>query len=394
MRHYLYWTIVCVLLSLASCQQKQTPTVTPWGTVVGDTAVDAGNFSLDDIVSNGEMIVVTLSGPDTYYDYHGHGMGDQYLLCEKFAQQLGVSVRVEVCSDTTELVAKLKDGKADMVACQLPKRLLAARGLLACGATTDTTAWAVRQDSRELAETASSWYSPKLLAEVKREEDYLLSTRSVKRHVYSPMLNGAAGVISRYDGLFKRYAPVARVDWRLMAAQCYQESCFDPNAVSWAGARGLMQIMPTTADHLGLPRSMMHDPEASIAASAKYMAEMGSKFGDVPSAEQRMYYALACYNGGYHHIRDAMALARKHGRNPYRWDDVAQQVLNLSNPQYYRDPVVKYGYMRGPETVNYVARIRERFEQYRGKTGGGGSFGIGSENQTPHRSTHKHKYKI
>ena len=124
------------------------------------------------------------------------------------------------------------------------------------------------------------------------------------------------------------------------------------------------------------------------------MAEMGSKFGDVPSAEQRMYYALACYNGGYHHIRDAMALARKHGRNPYRWDDVAQQVLNLSNPQYYRDPVVKYGYMRGSETVNYVARIRERFEQYRGKTGGGGSFGIGSENQTPHRSTHKHKYKI
>ncbi len=388
--------MLALLLISASCQQRKAPTTTPWGTVIGDTAVDTGVFSLDDIVNNGEMIVLTLSGPDTYYDYHGKALGDQYLLCEKFAQQLGVSVRVDVCTDTTEMVRRLKQGEADLIGCLVDKGLLQRAGLVACGAGNDSTRWAVRADSRELAQALDNWYTPKMLADVQQEENYLLSSRSVKRHVYSPMLNGAAGIISKYDGLFKRYASIARIDWRLMAAQCYQESCFDPNAVSWAGARGLMQIMPTTADHLGLPRSMMHDPEANIAASARYMAEMGAKFRDVPSAEQRMYYALACYNGGYHHIRDAMALARKQGRDPYRWDDVAQQVLNLSSPQYYRDPVVKYGYMRGTETVNYVARIRERYEQYRGKTGGGGSFGIGSggSNAEPHKATHRHKYKI
>ena len=396
MLNHIYWGLLCLLLFLSGCQQKKTVTTTPWGTVIGDTLVDDGNFSLDDIVSNGELIVLTVSGPHTYYDYHGHGMGDQYLLCEKFAQHLGVSVRVDVCADTTEMIGKLNRGDADLIGCPLSNKLLKAKGLVACGAGNDSLHWAVRQDSRELARALDDWYEQKMLAEVQREEDYLLSTRSIRRHVYSPMLNGAAGVISKYDGLFKRYSSEARVDWRLMAAQCYQESCFDPNAVSWAGARGLMQIMPTTADHLGLPRSMMHDPEANIAASARYMAEMGAKFRDVPSAEQRMYYALACYNGGYHHIRDAMALARKYGRDPYRWDDVAQYVLRLSDPQYYRDPVVKYGYMRGKETVGYVSGIRQRFEQYRGKTGGGGSFGIGGggDNLTPHRSTHKHKYKI
>lgn len=396
MQKILYGALGCLLFLVFGCGQKTTPTTTPWGTVIGDTTVESGTFSLDDIVANGELIVLTLSGPDTYYDYHGRGMGDQYLLCEKFAQHLGVSVRVDVCADTVEMLDKLAKGDADIVGCQLPKRLISRRGLVACGAKTDSTGWAARTDSRQLAEALNDWYQPKLLAEVQKEEDYLLSTRSIKRHVYAPMMNGAAGVISRYDHLFKRYAPTARVDWRLMAAQCYQESCFDPQAVSWAGARGLMQIMPTTADHLGLPRSMMHDPEANIAASARYLAEMGAKFRDVASAEQRMYYALACYNGGYHHIRDAMALARKYGGDPYRWDDVAQWVLRLSDAHYYRDPVVKHGYMRGKETVGYVAGIRQRYEQYRGKTGGGGAFGIGGggDNLSPHKATHRHKYKI
>ena len=90
-------------------------------------------------------------------------------------------------------------------------------------------------------EPALAW-----MAEVKKEEDFLLSTRSVVRHVYAPMLNKKGGVISRYDALFMTYCQPIRWDWRLMAAQCYQESTFDPQARSWAGALGLMQIMTET----------------------------------------------------------------------------------------------------------------------------------------------------
>jgi membrane-bound lytic murein transglycosylase F len=195
---------------------------------------------------------------------------------------------------------------------------------------------------------------------MRREENFLLSTRSITRHVYSPMLNRSGGVISHYDNHFQRYAPLARWDWRLLAAQCYQESTFDPEAGSWAGARGLMQIMPSTAAHLGLSMDEIHDPEKNIAAAAKYIQELNGHFQDVPGSE-RVKYVLASYNGGYFHIRDAMALARKHGRNAYSWNDVSEFVLKLSDPAYYRDPVVRYGYMRGSETADYVGRIMDRW---------------------------------
>lgn len=113
-----------------------------------------------------------------------------------------------------------------------------------------------------------------MITQIIKEQEFALSTHSIKRHVYSPMLDKGAGIISKYDHLFQKYAPVARIDWRLLAAQCYQESTFDPKARSWAGACGLMQIMPETADHIGLPRHLLYEPEANIAAAVKYIAQL------------------------------------------------------------------------------------------------------------------------
>lgn len=367
---------ICAIVN--GCREEKRVQLTPWGTPMeGDSIVDDNTFGYNDIVGNGEMIMLTVSGPDTYYDYHGNGMGLQYLLCERFTQKIGVSLRVEVCKDTAEMVRKLKAGDGDVIAVQLPH---AENGLQYTDVRADSAklGWAVSKDNQSLADSLHSWFRPAMVAQVRRQESFLLSTRSIRRHVYSPMLDRAGGVISKYDRYFQMYAPMARIDWRLMAAQCYQESCFDPNAKSWAGACGLMQIMPRTADHLGLPRGEMFSPEANIAASARYLAELGRHYEDVPVSE-RVYYQIASYNGGFFHIRDAMALARKYGRNPHRWDDVAEFVLKLSDPQYYTDPVVRYGYMRGRETVGYVARIRDRYAQYRGVAHRGPSGGFGSD---------------
>lgn len=378
--------------------------MTPWGTPVGegtvssDTASLDKGFSLDDIVSNGEMIMLTVNGPSTYYNYHNHGMGLQYLLCEKFAQSIGVSLRVEECKDTAEMVSKLEKGEGDVIA--VPLRRDQAKGdLLFCGVTADEkkAQWAVAAGNKSLADTLNGWFRPEMVAQVTREERFLLSTRSIQRHVYSPFLNRSKGVISKFDFYFQRYAGEARMDWRLMAAQCYQESCFDPNAKSWAGACGLMQIMPSTAAHLGLPMEMVHQPEANIAAAARYMAELQGHFSDVRDPNQRILYALAAYNGGFHHIRDAMALARKHGGDPYNWGEVREYVLRLSQPAYYTDPVVKNGYMRGAETADYVERIRARWGEYCGGASAGRSympsFGSGFHG-VPTRAKHRNKYKI
>ena len=344
-------TLIFILILLCSCgQKKQETVVTPWGEIA-DTIPTDDSFDLDEIQRNGELIALTLTGPETYYDYRGKHLGAQYLLAQKFADKLGVSLRMEVCRDSAEMLQRLEDGEADLICYPMTKKGLG---------------WLVGDDKKDLEDELKAWYKPGMLAEVKKEEEFLLSNRAVRRRVFAPMLNRAGGVISHYDGFFQRYASTIRWDWRLLAAQCYQESTFDPKARSWAGACGLMQIMPGTADHLGLSRANIYDPEQNIAAAVRYLAELERNFSDIREHSERTKFMLAAYNGGHFHIRDAMALARKNGRNANSWREVESFVLGLSQPQYYNDPVVKNGYMRGSETVDYVRKIHERWNGYRG----------------------------
>ena len=346
-----YSVLLAVILLVSCVEKKQEKVVTPWGQVLGEETDSIGasdDFDLREIQHSGQLILATINGPQTYYDYHGKLLGTQYLLVQRLADKIGVGIRVEVCKDSTELAAKFAEGEVDIVAWPTPGEIEA------------------NPEKPLLAKELKDWYKPELIDEVKREETALLTVRRVKRHVFSPMLDRKGGVISHYDRLFMQYSQPIRWDWRLMAAQCYQESTFDPNAVSFAGAKGLMQIMPGTADVLGLPRDKMYDPEQNIAAAAKYLGQLEAKFGDIRDRVERTNFILASYNGGIHHIRDAMALAQRDGKNPHRWRDVSEYVLKLSTPKYYNDPIVKHGYMRGTETVDYVSKIRQRHQGYMG----------------------------
>lgn len=383
------------ILSISACTERQQSTQTPWGDTFGTDTVSSNAFSLRDILESGEMVVLTISGPNTYYEYRGKQMGTQYLLCEKFAQKIGVSLRVEVCKSIDEMIKKFNAGDADIIVYQIPT---STKGTIPCGYSTNNgkLAWAVRTDNTELADSLRSWYKPEIAESVKREEKALFSTQSIHRRVYAPMLNKQAGIISNYDHLFKRYAPIARWDWRLLAAQCYQESCFDPKAYSWAGAKGLMQIMPETAKHLGLAESDVYEPELNIYAAARYINELNTRFMDIRNSEERKFFILASYNGGFFHIRDAMALAKKNGKNPHKWIHVAEYVLKLSTPEYYNDPVVKYGYMRGSETANYVSAIYSRWQKYQGVRNTS-SLAPTDDVPTvyePHKASKKHRFKL
>lgn len=384
-----------LIIALGACTEKQQSTQTPWSDTFGTDTTTSQTFSLRDIQESGEMVVLTISGPDTYYEYRGKQLGTQYLMCEKFAQKIGVSLRVDICRSVDEMVKKFKSGDADMIVYPIPT---STKGIIPCGYSTDQgkLSWAVRDGNTELADSIKNWYKPEIAANVKREERELFSTQSIHRHVYAPMLNTQAGIISNYDHLFKRYAPIARWDWRLLAAQCYQESCFDPKAYSWAGAKGLMQIMPETARHLGLAESEVYEPEQNIYAAVRYINELNSHFTDIRNPEERKFFVLASYNGGFFHIRDAMALAKKNGKNPHKWIHVAEYVLKLSTPEYYNDPVVKYGYMRGSETANYVSAIYSRWQKYRGVRNAS-SLAPTDDVPTvyePHKARKKHRFKL
>lgn len=367
------YTVILAVFLLVSCtEKKQERIVTPWGEVLDSVETSEG-FDLHEIQHSGQMILATISGPQTYYDYHGKQLGTQYLLVQRLADRLGVGIRVEVCRDSLELAAKFTEGQVDIVAWPTPGNL------------------EVSPDKPLLAEELKGWYKPEMIAEVKKEETALLTVQRVKRHVFSPMLDKKGGIISHYDKLFMQYSQPIRWDWRLMAAQCYQESTFDPKAVSFAGAKGLMQIMPGTADLLGLPRDKMYDPEQNIAAAAKYLGQLEGKLSDIHDRVERTNFVLASYNGGIHHIRDAMALAKRDGKNPHRWRDVSEYVLKLATPKYYNDPIVKHGYMRGSETVDYVAKIRQRHQGYMGVK----TPHLGFHPSQPRKATkRKNKYDI
>ncbi len=378
--------------SLIGCQRETKEQRTPWGTSLTTNADSIStNYTFNDILNNGEIIMLTISGPQTYYEYHGKGLGIQYLLCEKFAQTLGVSLRVEICKDTTELINKLRQGEGDIAAVALPRTF---KRIRYCGVSypKEKTSWAVGIDNNSLADTLNHWFKPLMIEQAIKEQQFVLSSRSTVRRVYSPILNSKSGTISQYDHFFQKYAPLARMDWRLLAAQCYQESTFDPKAHSWAGACGLMQIMPETADLIGLPKHQLYEPEANIAAAVKYIAQLNNRFKDIPDKTERTFFVLASYNGGYHHIRDAMALARKYGKRTFLWRDVSTFVLGLREPHFYNDPVVKYGYMRGDETVDYVERISIRYGKYRGfvSQASVGAF----DNLEPQRAKKKYRFHI
>ena len=385
-----YGIIILFVMLFLSCSSRQEKIVTPWGDSIAVAGLqERENFSNDDdrqlfdlseILQAGELIALTISGPTTYYDYRGNHLGVHAMLCQQFADSIGVRLRWELCRDTAELLARLHDGDGDLIAYPLK------------GADIDSLGWYVGEERPLLYDALCDWYRPGRMLQAKAEEQRLLTPGGgVRRKVYAPMQNRAKGIISAYDGLFQRYCQPIRWDWRLMAAQCYQESTFDPNATSWAGARGLMQIMPQTADHLGLKRTDLTNPEQNISAAARYLAELEQTFSDIPSRHERQNFILAAYNGGAHHIRDAMALTRQAGRNATRWDLVSEYVLKLSQPQYYENPVVRYGYMRGRETVDYVRLIRQRYQQYRGVKA---SAPVGSTPQKSQNERHRQKYKI
>ena len=226
-----------------------------------------------------------------------------------------------------------------------------------------SASWAVRPADTLLADIVDRWHqdnqtSPAYTASHKR---YFEISKSIP---HSPILSLREGKISPFDDLFRRYAPEIDWDWRLLASLAYTESNFDTTVVSWAGARGLMQLMPRTARAMGVPEGREQDPEESIKAAVKYIGITTRSFSAVPP-EERTQFVLAAYNAGLGHVIDAMALTEKYGKNKYVWrDNVERYILLKSSEEYYSDPVCRYGYFRGTETYNFVREIMQRYKVY------------------------------
>lgn len=167
------------------------------------------------------------------------------------------------------------------------------------------------------------------------------------------------GTVSPYDNLFKKHASTASTDWKILAAIGFCESRYTPDVVSPFGATGLMQVMPATAEAMGVSAGELRSPDSNVYAAAKILSRLNKNFADkVADPEERLKFVVAAYNSGLGHIYDAMALAEKQGLDPAKWTgNVGVAALMKSRPEYYNDPVVKHGYFRGRETVDFVDHV-------------------------------------
>jgi membrane-bound lytic murein transglycosylase F len=159
--------------------------------------------------------------------------------------------------------------------------------------------------------------------------------------------------LPKYEKLFKEAAQKYDVSWKLVAAQSYQESHWNPRAKSFTGVRGLMMLTRSTAKYLGVKNRL--DPKQSIYGGVRHLNQMIKSVPDEVDGENRIKFALAAYNVGMGHVKDAQVLAKRFGLDKNTWRDLKAVLPLLSQKRYYR--TLKYGYARGSEPVRYVESI-------------------------------------
>ncbi len=231
-------------------------------------------------------------------------------------------------------------------------------------------AWAVNKTQPELLNKIDEWIEANngSLRFNMLNNRYFNLSKSGRAMIQEGIAEVKEGKISPYDEIIRNEAKALKMDWLMLAALIKQESRFDPKAKSWAGALGLTQVLPSTAKELGVKNpNQLYQPKISIKAGATYLQQLIDYWEPIVSdPKEAINFALASYNTGKGHVIDARSLAVKYGKNENVWfNNVAPMLLKKSNPKYFNDPVVKYGYCVGKEPVQYVANINDYYETFK-----------------------------
>ena len=229
------------------------------------------------------------------------------------------------------------------------------------------SAWGVSPKSEWLADSINTWIHQEQPSRIQGELLKQYFEKSKRQPMQ--MIDFSKGYMSKFDALFKEYSRSINWDWRLLSSMGFAESRYDSTQVSWAGARGIMQLMPATARAMGLPAEKITHNRDNIAAAARIIKSLDKQFSPmVKDPEERRKFIIAAYNSGPAHILDAIALARKHGMDPQQWFGSVEEAMMLkSKPEYYSDPVCRYGYFNGRQTYEYVHRVLDTYEQAKKK---------------------------
>ncbi len=299
------------------------------------------------------------------------------LILKNLVSETGIEIKIEYAPGeyaTEQLIDMVSSGEIDFTLCDENKAIIFNAYYNNIDISTPMSlnqpiAWAMNKSDTLLQSMVNDWIDKRKgsLEFNLITSRYFELTKRVERLVSREYVNIKEGNISRYDDIIKKYASNLNWDWRLLTAQIYKESKFDPKTRSWRGAVGLMQLMPRTAKSYGIQPSELVKPDKNIMAGTKHLAFLEEEWKTMlDDSLEIIKFTLGSYNVGKGHVEDAIRLAEKYGLATNKWDEnVAQMLLNKSIPKYYKDPVVKYGYCRGREPVNYVETILQDYDLYK-----------------------------
>jgi membrane-bound lytic murein transglycosylase F len=289
------------------------------------------------------------------------------------AGEIGDSINIiSVPYDSEKLIKHVAEGEIDYTVCDENVALVNSTYYPDIDVSTPISfhqqlAWGIRKsNSDQLLGELNRW----IIAYKKTGSLALLHAKYFRNSFSNSIVKSDyyalnTGKVSLYDDMIREYSDSIKWDWRLLASLICQESRFNPDVMSGAGAYGLMQIMPGTGKNFGI--DITSSPENNIKAGIQYINWLHTIFDTkIPDEKERLNFILASYNAGPGHVLDAMKLAEKNGMDPQKWEgNVAIWLLKKSEPRYYNDIVVKNGYFRGTESVNFVSEILERFNHYK-----------------------------
>lgn len=258
----------------------------------------------------------------------------------------------------------VSDATADLEAKRLP--------LVEFGTRVGTSVplvFAVRTNADHLLHALDTWLAVATEREARKAiiTAYAngLDTRGPMRSFSALAFGG--DTVSPYDSLFQVHADSLTWDWRLLAAVAFKESRFDTTAISYAGAGGLMQMMPATALRMGVTAE--GGLNGHIEGASRYLDQLDRIWRkEVPDPAQRLKFVLAGYNAGPGHVKDAQRLAKELHLAPDRWDgNVERAIVLLNRPHYFTRSYIRTGYCRGQDTYWYVRDVVKMYAWLNGK---------------------------
>lgn len=287
--------------------------------------------------------------------------GYNYHLLENFAEDNGYQVMILHSMEEGNYMDSLKLGRVDIVAVPF-RHDLSIDGVLVSSPVDSMGLWLTRRENRRLMRKINAWLDDY------HESDVFHPTRKKFLNTYDPIKRASSGRkndhISPYDSLVKVYSDSLGWDWRLVSAVIYQESHFRIDGFSRKGARGLMQMMPQTAQRMDAGN--LFNPEESIKAGTSYLALLSKKFSKVAAdRNENVKFTLAAYNAGEGRIEDCINYAAFCGKNTGYWDEVASVIPQMRDASILQVDTVKLGIFNGNETLSYVDNVLAVYAAFR-----------------------------